>query len=208
MVKLMVNKKFIVFMIIILFLTCCCSSAFLIWEDDDSTADSLYLDNYSSNCFNYSGEFYEYNVFFFDINNFSCPNNVDVVVSFYEGDKLVVADCDYDFKDEDSFEKGMVLNEYHANNDTESLSSEDLSNPSDSHNICGAIYTRNYSNISHVKIENINLNEDKTIFNTNKSFDNGAIKLINGEIYDIYANVSNVNSTKEDLDDLDELNNG
>jgi len=199
----MFNKKIVLISIIVIISISVCgtSSAFLFFGDDSSDDFSnIQISGYKCYCNNYSNEFYTNSVEF-TLSNFSCENNVDVVTSFYSGNDLVKADCQYDYKeyeiDEDYNvdiidEAGMELRDYKSDNSTQFLDFEEVKNPSDNHEIFAEIDTKNYHNITHVKIEIIDLHEHKVLFNTTKSFNISEVNLVEGEFYDVLGYGSDV----------------
>lgn len=171
----------------------------------EANYDDVYIDNVTCYFSNHSDGWYGYYVHF-DLHNFSCPDNADVVTTFYENDKIVSSDCRYDFKeyyfDEDNnyvpdLDKGMYLFSNDEANSTTSLDYLETENGT-TKNIIAELETRNFSNITHVQILIIDCHTGEVIFNTTEPFDMRS----NYEEVDDGSNRDNFNST-DDVNDTD-----
>lgn len=147
-------------------------------DASEANYDDVYIDNVIFYFNNHSDGWYGYYVHF-DLHNFSCPDNADVVTTFYENDKKVVLDCKYDFKeyyfDEDNnyvpnLDKGMYLFSNDEINSTTSLDYMETENGT-TQNIIAELETKNFFNITHVQIVIIDCHTDEVIFNITEPFD-------------------------------------
>ena len=184
------NRKLYIIILLIFLISIQFSSAG--WFDNvEEHTDSIYISNLTTEFINHTDGWYIYTAIF-DINNLSSAHSITVIVSFWQGNKLVKAECDYDYEEYDFDEDGyfgpdydseMVLDtNYSADNYKKNLGDESENPDLKPIEIFSEIDTLNVSDVTHVKISIYDNTRDKLLFKSTQKFNMSNQILVDDEL--------------------------
>ena len=184
------NRKFILLTLILIFFISIQFSSASWFDDIEEHTDSIYISDLTTEFINHTDGWYIYTANF-DINNLSSGHGITVVVSFWQGNRLVKAECDYDYENYDFDEDGdfvadydseMVLDKNYSADNYKKYLGESAENPDlKPIEIHSEIETLNVSDVTHVKIYIYDNTADKLLFKSTKKFNMSNQILVNDE---------------------------
>lgn len=159
---------------------------------DDSVpenTDHIYINNIGTEWANYSNGFYGYN-FDFKINNLSSNHNIQIIVSFYDLNGSLVKNENLEGGINEPISKGEV-----EDNLTINLRESQKSYSDFPVHIWDGISNMKYYELDHIKIDILDISENKLLYSINQTFNMSNLYDPNDLVID-----------EEETDDLDDSN--